>query len=336
MPQKIKIAIFSQPEYFRFMYENELDSFADTLEFKLVVGLKESDLASFIEYRADYNIFFRGEYLPDGVLQKLAGVKIALSSEPFPRLVDGKYEYTVDSILRYLTFRAIRNKPFDYVFHYDASSLPLFKLDRLYLSGQFAFPVATSIYRPVDRIKNWDLFFIGRSTNHRENHFGFLKHHYDFLHICHGVWGEPLVDYLSAAKICLNVHAENEVSWEPRMQMMLACGAFVISEKITPNSYLRSGIDYIEISSIADLHEKVAYYLVHEDERIKISENGRQRVLQLLNSRANFQQLIDDITAKKYPTFGSRRGNFFLDSIEAIGSMWAKIKRVLKLLINKV
>ncbi len=336
MPHKIKIAIFSQPEYFRFMYEKELDSFAETFEFKLVVGIEESDLAVFIDYQADYNIIFRGEYFPDGALNKLSGIKIALSSEPFPRFVDGRREYTLDSIKRYLTFRAIRNKTFDYVFHYDASSLPLIKLDGMHLSGQFAFPVATSVYKPIDQAKQWDLFFIGRSTKHRENHFSFLKHHYNFLHICHGIWGEELVDYISKAKICLNIHAENEISWEPRMQMMLACGSFVISEKITPNTYLRPGIDFIEVFSVNELHQKVAYYLAHETERIKIAESGRQRVLQVLNSKNNFQELIENIDTKKYPKFISSRGNFILNFFESSITLFWKLKKIMKQILNKV
>lgn len=323
---RLKIAIFSQPEYFRFMYEQELESFADVFEFKLQIGLLAADLNPLIEYQADYNFFFRGEYLPDGVLEQMKGIRVALSSEPFPRLVNGRYEYTIDSILRYFLFRSIRCKPFDYVFHYDAGSLPFLKWDKLFISGQFAFPVATSVYCPHERPKTWDLFFIGRSTVHRETYFGFLKHHYNFIHICHGIWGEPLVDYLCAAKICLNVHAENEVSWEPRMQMMLACGAFVISEKVTPNSYLRPGIDYVEINSPQELHQAVDYYLQNDGERMRIAKNGHKRVLEVLDSKNCFQQLITGLDEKKYSKFTVENGSVFLSSLMKARDIWTLIK----------
>lgn len=334
-----RVAIVTQPEYFRFMYEHELDSFADVFEFKLQIGLDCSDFKSLIEYQADYNFFFRGEYLPDGVLDRLTGVRIALSSEPFPRLVNGSYEYTIDSIRRYFLFRSIRNKPFDYVFHYDAASLPFLKWDRLFLSGQFAFPVATSTYHPYAQEKTLDLFFIGRSTSHREMYFGRLKHYYNFLHICHGVWGESLVDYLRTAKICLNVHAENEVSWEPRMQMMLSCGAFVISEKITPNSYLRPGIDYVEVNSPRELYQAVEFYLKHDAERARIAESGCKRVLEVLNSKNVFHELIVDISLKKYTRFTTGRGAGVLSSIEMIGKLWSSMKngiRRLKLIFARM
>lgn len=321
-----KIAFISQPEYFRFIYEHSLDDFAEVFEFKLRMGLKSEDFAELIAYQADFNFFFRGEFVPDGVLEQLGGLKIALSSEPFPRMIDGHYEYTFDSINRYLDFRIIRNKPFDYIFHYDVASLPILKKDGLNLSGEFAFPVDTTVYKSLSMSPQWDLFFIGRSTPHREAHFGYLKHHYQFLHICHGIFGPQLVNYLCAAKICLNIHAENEVSWEPRMQMMLACGVFVISEKITPNTYLRPGIDYVEISSPHELHQAVEYYLQHDAERIKIAKSGYEQVLQFLNSENCFKQLIADLDNAEYRKFTVGRGSNLLSTAMKMRNIWGQIK----------
>jgi len=326
-----KIAFISQPEYFRFIYEHSLDDFAEVFEFKLRMGLRPEDFEDLVAYQADCNFFFRGEFVPDGVLEQLSGCKVALSSEPFPRLINGRYEYTLDSINRYLDFRSIRHKPYDYVFHYDAASLPLLRKDGLALSGEFAFPVDTTVYKSQARPQSWDLFFIGRSTPHREAHFGYLKHHHQFLHICHGIFGAPLVDYLSAAKICLNVHAEDEVSWEPRMQMMLACGVFVISEKITPNSYLRPGVDYVEIASPQELHQAVAYYLEHDDERRAIARKGYERVRQMLNSTTCFERMLLDLDQKKYPKFTVSDGARLCDAAIKARDIWRRWKRAMRL-----
>lgn len=323
----IKIAFIGQPEYFQFVYENELDKFAEVFKFQLHIGLNLSDFDTLIDFQADYNFFFRGEYLPDGILEQLKGVRVALSSEPFPRVINEQCDYTIDSIQRYLFFRSIRKMPFDYVFHYDAASIPFFKWDRLFLSGQFAFPVAMSVYLPRGLPKIWDLFFIGRSTSHRESYFGLLKHKYNFLHICHGVWGGSLVDYISSAKICLNIHAENEISWEPRMQIMLACGAFVISEKITPNTYLRPGIDYVEISSPKELYKVVEYYLKNDVERSRIAQNGRERVQAVLDSKVCFQQLIQDIGNRKYKNFTFEKGRLLINCLAKINRIWIWVKR---------
>lgn len=311
--KKIKIAIFSQPEYFRFHYETDLNSFANVFEFKAQDRLSLEDMRPLIKFKADYNFFFRGEFVPDGLLENLGGINVNFSTEPFPRVIDRKLDYTIDSINRYLFFRKIRFKPFDFVFHYDATSLPLLKWDGLFTSGSFGLPIATDTFKKIKCRKEREIFFIGRSTSHRETYFSYLKHKYNFLHIAHGFSGKELIKYINSSKICLNIHAEDEISWEPRLQMLLACGAFVISEKISSNHYLRPGIDFIEINSPLELHEKIKYYLEHERERLLIADSGRHRVRKLLSSKNNFHQLILDIENNKYPKYKAGKGNFFVD-----------------------
>ena len=279
-----KVAFISQPEYFRFMYENDLNDVFEVKEFPFNYDMTADQFNDLIDFNADYNVFFRGEFFPEEALEKLEGIKIALSSEPFPRKIENKWEYTLDSINRYEQFKKIKNKKFDYVFHYDISSAPLFDEDGMKISGEFFFPIARKVYVPLDREKKWDLFFSGRSTKHREDLFGRLKHHYNFLHIVHGIWGADVVEYMNQSKICINAHAEDEISWEPRMQMMLASGSFVLSEKITPNKYLRPGVDYIEYSDSADLFKKVEFYLKNENERNLIIKNAQQRTLKYFDS----------------------------------------------------
>lgn len=310
-----RIAFIAQPEYFRFTYENELEDIADFMELKYNYSMPEEAFSDLIDYDADINFFFRGEFVPNTVLEKLHGIKVNLSSEPFPRMIDGRTVYTIDSIERYLAFRIIQEKSYDYVFHYDAASLPFLEWDGLKLSGEFAFPVATNIYKPINVPKLWDFFFIGRSTPRREMFFGRLKHYHQFLHISHGIWGPDLVEYINKSSICLNIHVENEVSWEPRVQMLLSCGAFLISEKITPNKYLRPGVDYVEVSSMYNEIVDVAeYYLNHEEERKTIAQNGLNRVKEVLDSKKIFAEFIPKLIGKEYPIFsGVSRHKYLLN-----------------------
>jgi hypothetical protein len=324
-----KIAFISQPEYFRFIYEHDLDDLAEVSEFKLTYSMNEAQFSDILEFNADYNFFFRGEYVPSEVLQKLRGVNINLSSEPFPREINGHIEFSGDSLGRYSSFRMIRNKPFDYIFHYDASSLNFMKRDGLTISGDFAFPVATGVYKPIAVPKEWDIFFIGRSTNHRERYFGPLKHNFNFLHIAHGVWGIDLVKYISASRICLNVHAENEISWEPRMQMMLACRAFIISEQITPNKYLRPGIDFILVGNQNEMIDAVSHYLLFPDERDAIALSGYNRVQELLCCRTAFDGLIEGIVMQRYPKFAPKPGNRFVGFYCMAMENFLKMKKLL-------
>ncbi len=304
---KPRVAFVVQPEYFRFIYEHDLDGIVEVREFPFDYSMSLEAFRPLIEYRADFNLFCRGEFVPNEVLQALSGMRIALSSEPFPRIVDGRIEYTEDSIKRYQAFNLIRAKIFDYVFHYDQASLPIMERDGLCLSGEFPFPVATSTYTRKEVEKRWDLFFIGRSTPHREMIFTSLKHHFNFLHICHGIWGPELVDYIGASKVCLNVHAEPEVSWEPRVQMMLAAGAFVISERLTPNHYLRPGIDYVEVAEPAKMFSLVRHYMEHPEERDRISRSGFDRVREVLDSRNAFIRMFDGIRRQEFPKYHQRQ-----------------------------
>lgn len=322
-----RVAFIAQPEYFRFTYEHDLDEDAEVREFALVNMLETRDFSALIDFKADFNFFFRGEFVPADVLTQLAGVKIALSSEPFPRVIDGRIEQTLDSVNRYLHFRDIRKLPYDYLFHYDEASLPVMARDGLQCSGPFAFPVATSTYRPSATDKTWDLFFIGRSTAHRERYFGPLKHRHNFLHICHGLWGPDLVDYINRSKICLNVHAENEVSWEPRVQMLLACRTLLISERITPNKLLRPGTDYVEANSPTEMYTAVEHYLHHADELEAIAHAGQQRVLTLLDGRQQYLALIARIERGEVPRYHAGQGSRRMDALATAQKIWRECSR---------
>ncbi len=293
----LKIAFVSQPEYFRFTYEDDLGALGEVKEFVFNFSMRDKDLIDVVKYDADIYIFFRGEFFSDNLLKKIRGIKVCLSSEPFPSLVDGKLNYTVDSVMRYKIFRKIKEKSFDYIFHYDQSSLPFLEKDGIKVSGGFPFPVATGIYRKKFLEKKWDFFFIGRSTPRRENFFGALKHKYKFLHICHGVWGEDLVDYANQSKILLNVHAENEISWEPRVQMLMATGNLVISETISRNSLLVPGQDYIEVSTPEEMYMMAVYFLENDSDREQVEKNGLKKVVKELDSKTVFTYLVQGLLA---------------------------------------
>ena len=326
----MKIAFISQPEYFRFIYENDLCALGEVREFTFNFFMNEKDLEKLEEFGADINIFFRGEFFPETVLQRLRGIKVNLSSEPFPSLIDGRLNYTFDSLKRYKTFRRIIGKPFDYVFHYDSQSLPFLRKDGIDVSGVFCLPVATDVYRKQELSKRWDFFFIGRSTYRRELFFNQLKHSYDFLHICHGMWGEELVSYANQSRILLNIHAENEMSWEPRLQMLMSTGNLVISEPISPNPYLVPNEDYVEISSPKELLEAGKYYLSHLEERERIAMGGERKIAEFFRAKDVFRKFTEDLLADKYPRFSVRPGQSHFYILE-IASRVRKVLELLKL-----
>ncbi len=298
-----KIAILSQPEYFRLHYlDFLLYSKYEVKEFILNFGSTATEYSDLIEFKPDILICFRGEYVCSQLLENISGVKIALSSEPFPRQYNsGEWDYTFDSVHRYLEFRRIKEKNFDYIFHYDKLSAELFKLDGITVSGFFNFPISTKSIHPLDVEKKWDISFIGRSSERRESLMIYLKHHYNFLHIAHGVVGIDLNYYLNRSKISLNIHASNEKSWEPRLQILMAAGCPVISEVIPTNDLLIENKHYISFVNADDLKKSVEYCLGHEDNMKLIAANARQLMLEKFDAITYFSGLID--TIDQYPRF---------------------------------
>lgn len=320
-----KIAIVCQPEYFRQHYETELAELWDFMEFPFNFSMSAEEFQPLLSFNPDLVFFFRGEFVPDSVLQALKGRTVAVSSEPFPRITRGRLDFTFDSLLRYSFFRAIRNKPFDYVFHYDASSLPVFEFDGLGISGTFPLPVPTSVYRPLSLPKRWDLCFFGRSTQHREKFFGPLKHYYNFLHVAHGMVGADLVSHVNASKICLNIHAEDEISWEPRMQVMLSTGAFVVSEPISDNKWLIPGEHFVEVKSPEEAREAVAHYLKNETARAEIARRGRERVLLTLECKQAFSSLVQAIAANQVERFRPGSSSTVVDCATGLVRLVARL-----------
>ena len=301
----MKIAFIGQPEYFRAFYEEDLNEIYDVQEFCTNFTMKEEEFESLIDFNADINVFFRGEFIPNGLLKRLNGIKVALSSEPFPSYINGKLNFTFDSYKRFEAFLNIRDKSYNYVFHYDKSSEMFLKNHGIMISGSFAFPIATMTYKPIALKKKWDVFFIGRSTPYRERFLAPIKHYFNVLHVAHGIHGNDLVPYLNQSRILLNLHADNEISWEPRVQMLMATSNLVFSHTISPNEFFEPNKDYVEIDleDPFDLYNKVKYYLENEREGKAIAKNGFEKVLKYFDARTRFVQLFQDIQYGKYPEF---------------------------------
>lgn len=93
---------------------------------------------------------------------------------------------------------------------------------------------------------------------------------------------DELHKYYSSCKILLNDHWEemrDEDFPSNRLFDALACGTFVISDKIPSADTLFEG-SIVTYDDVDDLNEKVDYYLTHEDERIKLAEKGKKIVLE--------------------------------------------------------
>ncbi len=149
-----------------------------------------------------------------------------------------------------------------------------------------------------------DLSFMGAAYYNRKQTFPQLLEH-DFK-----IWGtdwdlqsdvgqrvqnencrvssEESVQIYNGAKIHLNLHSSTYhegVNSEgdfvnPRTFEIAACGGFqLVDERSELSDLLRAGEEVATFKSVADLKEKISYYLAHAEERQLIAQKGRERVL---------------------------------------------------------
>jgi hypothetical protein len=308
MSVKLKLAFVGQPEYNSPFYETDIDDIYVVRQFSPVFDpasgyvATSATMASLLEFQPDVAIFFRPEFFSNDLLSRLRGVKIGISTEPMPKYLDGNFHYTLDSIGRFKSLLKAAELEFDHIFHYDAASLSFMERMGVRVSGAIALPVATMTWRPAeDRNADWDLVFLGRSTENRERHFGGLKRDLRFLHIAHGIIGKDVLPFYHAAKIGLNIHSEPELGWEPRIQQLMAAGLLVVSEPISPNEWLRPGEEFLEIRHPHETYEICREIVANPLKFEPIRRAGHERVQRDLTARQLWPRLIERCRQRDLP-----------------------------------
>lgn len=302
----MKLALVGQQEYYACHYESDIDSLFDVYKCQLKFDAPFEYYEKLIEFAPDVTIVFRGELISPAVISRLSGVKIAYSTEPFPKIIDGDVMYTVDSLGRFKHFLGSFNSDFDYIFHYDESSKTFLESQGVFLSGFGPLPIATDTYIPIDIPKNRQIVFLGRSSEHREKYLGLLKREFDVLHLAHGWPGlgahsvPDLLQAISGTQIVLNIHAEPELSWEPRVQQMLSCGSLLLSEKISPNKILEAGVDYLEFGDPWDLYQQCEEILKNSDLFDGVRLSGLHKVQANLSAKIWFPMFVNKCLSNFY------------------------------------
>jgi spore maturation protein CgeB len=178
---------------------------------------------------------------------------------------------------------------------------------RIYYLSQGCFPDVhrTQELAPEER-KTYgaDLSFMGAAYYNRRKTFPQLLDH-DFK-----IWGtgwelessigqrvqnenrrvssEETVKIYNGAKIHLNLHSSTfheSINPEgdfvnPRTFEIPACGGFqLVDERSELKDLFRAGEEIITFENVADLREKINYYLEHEEERESIARKGHKRAL---------------------------------------------------------
>ena len=108
---------------------------------------------------------------------------------------------------------------------------------------------------------------------------------------------EKVHEYYSSCKILLNDHWEDMRDLDfpsNRLFDALACGTFVISDKIPSAETLFEG-NVITYENAEDLNEKIKYYLSHDEERRMIAEKGKEIVLKNHTFDNRVDTIIDSL-----------------------------------------
>jgi len=114
-----------------------------------------------------------------------------------------------------------------------------------------------------------------------------------------GVWGESLVTLYNKTKIALNISqwdTANLSGLNLRVFDIPACGTFLLtdySDALT--EYFKPGEDIETFKDIAELRDKLSYYLKNDTKRERIASNGYKRTLSLETYKAKMTNFLDEI-----------------------------------------
>ena len=119
----------------------------------------------------------------------------------------------------------------------------------------------------------------------RVNNIGSVDYHQDMPKVFH------------QSKINLNFTIRNIRSGIPlRVWDVLGAGGFLLTNfQAEIPQYFENGKDLVYFESIADMSRKADYYIIHEDERMQIAQNGYEKVKKYHSYESRLKQIITDI-----------------------------------------
>ncbi len=159
-------------------------------------------------------------------------------------------------------------------------------------------------HRKLDGVtKEIDVLFVGSMTPRRRMILDRLKQKFN-VEIMQ-VFGEEMARAFNRAKIVLNLHAEAHLDTETRVFEALGAGTFLVSETLSEENPLQSGIHFLEASTLAEMEQIIERYLGNETERERIAHAGHQEAIthHSYTARAAYiASVIQDLLPETKPT----------------------------------
>ncbi len=251
------------------------------------------------ETQIDTWIFFRGEFVPREILNRLQGKKIWISTEPIKRtdvhnLYFGKNSlYTLNHI-----------NLFDEFYHYDKTEIALLAKANYTVTGNFALPVNLAQYNqtPPSLNKIYDLIFLGRTNQRRAELTGALKKDYKFLSVDNGLWGDEAVRAYNMSSIGLSLQVEDYKQFPHRIQNMMACGLPVIADSTTQDEVYENTVHFLHQLKPQQLYLEVTKLLGNPDKLKQMSLAGLKLVKAKFDASKEWLKLLEQNNIKESET----------------------------------
>jgi hypothetical protein len=159
------------------------------------------------------------------------------------------------------------------------------------LRGVVLLPYNPRMHRDLGLERDLDIVFVGLASEHRERWMAHLRAEGVEVHWPQ-VWGEAFVETLNRAKIVLNLHSLDAPNTEIRLVEAMACGAMVVSERITDCSRFTDGehLVYITPDTAPDT---LRWYLAHTAERQRIARAGQAYVAERHTARHVVEAIVE-------------------------------------------
>ena len=247
-------------------------------------------------------IVFRPEILPAHFFDDIQALTVGFLTEPLPRAV-GRSHPDLKRRLAYL--KQVDAGQYDRIVSFD----PLFSESingTLDVWRSIPLPVSDLLYRDVGhQNRPPKVYFIGRSSKHRELWLGDAKHNFNILHIAHGIDGQALREFMDGVDVSINIHNEKYPSFENRVSLSLAAGQLVLSESLSPTHGLEPGIDFVQLDTPADLVATLTHLHNHPDLYRRIRIMGRMKA-EYFRASLVYPRLFHDLMWD-FATFGTER-----------------------------
>ncbi|MBI5105942.1 MAG: hypothetical protein HZB46_13360 [Solirubrobacterales bacterium] len=250
----------------------------------------------------DVVVVFRPEIVPAGAFDGLPALTLGFNTEPLPRGTDAH----PDQLWRLGELAQTDTGQFDRIITFDPLSAQAAHAAGVPVWRSLPLPVADGLYGEVRPMRHPPrLLFLGYSTDHRERWLMDVKHHFDLLHVAHGVHGQRLHDLFARTDVAINLHVEPYPSFENRVCLHLAAGHLVLSEPLSPTHGLEPGLDYVECETPRTLVEAIVSLRAYPGIFDAVRRRGRRKVEQFRASRV-WPRVLADL-GRDVAAFGTQR-----------------------------